>query len=255
MSALAAEAISVRRSGRVVLDGVDIQVAAGELVALVGPNGAGKTSLVRALAGDDAVAAGLIRLLGRPIGDWSPRERARQRAVLPQQQTVAFPFPVRDVVAMGRAPWHGVAKVPTDEAVIGAAVEAADIGELLDRPVTALSGGEGARVAFARTLAQDTPVLLLDEPTAAMDPHHQERCFLILRERVAAGAAVLAVLHDLNLAAAYADRVVVLGAGQVLGDGPPSAVLTDELLSDAYGHPMETGHHPRSGALIVLPRR
>jgi iron complex transport system ATP-binding protein len=252
---LTAEAVRVQRGGRTVVSDVDLQVRRGELVALVGPNGVGKSSLVRVLAGDDRAEDGVVRLAGRPIGVWSTREIAVRRTVLPQQQAVAFPFPVRDVIAMGRAPWHGIADARADDSALAVATAQAGVGDLLDRPVTTLSGGEAARVAFARALAQDTAVMVLDEPTAAMDPHHQEACFQVLRERVAGGAAVLAVLHDLNLAAAYADTVIVLGEGRVLGSGRPEQVLTDDLLSRAYGHPMETARHPRSGALIVLPRR
>jgi len=250
--ALSAEAVRVRRGERLVLDGVDLDLRFGEVLALVGRNGAGKTTLVGALSGDLDPDAGSVVLAGKPYRSWSTRESSLRRAVLPQRTTVTFPFTVRDVVAMARAPWGGL---EDDDAIVADALAAADVRELAARTFPSLSGGEAARVAFARLLAQRTGVVLLDEPTAAMDPQHQERTFTVLRDLARAGSAVLVVLHDLNLAAAHADRVAVLANGRMAAIGAPQQVLTDAVLTAAYEHPMEVVGHPRTGAPVVLPRR
>ena len=194
---LAARSLGVHLGGRPVLDHIDLEVRAGELLALVGPNGAGKTTLLAALAGDVASSAGEVVVDGRPLATWTPLELARRRAVLPQQIQLGFPFLVEEVVAMGRSPWAGTDAADDDEAAVAAGLAAADARDLVGRRFTTLSGGERARVALARVLAQRTQVLLLDEPTAALDVHHQELVLRLLRERVGGGAAVVVVLHDL----------------------------------------------------------
>ncbi|MFC9894650.1 heme ABC transporter ATP-binding protein [Nocardia sp. NPDC127579] len=254
---LRAAGLSVARRGaaRPVLEGVDFEVAAGEVVALVGPNGAGKSTLLAALAGELEPSAGAVELDGRALAEWTTLDMARRRAVLPQTHTVGFPFTAREVVAMGRAPWVRTVRRADDDALIAAALAAADVEHLAARPFPALSGGERARVALARVLAQDTPTLLLDEPTAALDLGHQEAVLRLAADRAAAGAAVVVVLHDLGLAAAYADRVVVLESGEVAADGPPRQVLSTELLTRVYQHPVEVLDHPVTGAQLVLPVR
>lgn len=223
LGSAAAEAAGagVQLGGRPVLDSVELTVRAGEVLALVGPNGAGKSTLLAALAADLAVDDGAIRIGGRPVTAWSAAELALRRAVLPQSAALAFPFPVEDVVRMGRAPWAGTAREEEDDDAVAAAMAATEVGEFAARPFSALSGGERARVALARVLAQRAPLLLLDEPTAALDLRHQELVLRICRERAAAGDAVVVVLHDLGLAAAYADRAVVLHGGRVAAAGPP----------------------------------
>lgn len=250
-----ATGISVERGGRIVLDGVDIAVRAGEVLALVGPNGAGKSTLLAALSGDQPVAGGTVELDGRPLSEWTPAEMSRRRAVLPQQHTVGFSFTARDVVRMGRAPWQRTDRSADDEKVVDESLSICDVAHLADRPFSVLSGGERARVALARVLAQDTETVLLDEPTAALDLGHQESVMTIARARAANGAAVVVVLHDLGLAAAYADRICILEDGRAAADGTPAEVFTEELLSRVYGHPVEVFEHPRSGATLVLPRR
>ncbi|MBU4613950.1 heme ABC transporter ATP-binding protein [Rhodococcus sp. GG48] len=250
-----ATGISVERGGRIVLDGVDITVRAGEVLALVGPNGAGKSTLLAALSGDQPVANGTVELDGRPLSAWTPAEMSRRRAVLPQQHTVGFSFTARDVVRMGRAPWQRTDRSADDEKVVDESLAICDVAHLADRPFSVLSGGERARVALARVLAQDTETVLLDEPTAALDLGHQESVMTIARARAANGAAVVVVLHDLGLAAAYADRICILEDGRAAADGTPAEVFTEELLSRVYGHPVEVFEHPRSGATLVLPRR
>ncbi|MFI1956755.1 ATP-binding cassette domain-containing protein [Streptomyces althioticus] len=227
-----AEALHVRLGARDVLHGVDVAVRAGEVLALVGPNGAGKSTLLGALAADIA-----------PAG-----------AVLPQSSALSFPFSVEEVVRMGRAPWAALDPAD-DEAAVAGAMAATEVTAFAARPFSALSGGERARVALARVLAQRAPLLMLDEPTAALDLRHQELVLRLCRERARAGDAVVVVLHDLGLAAAHAHRVAVLRAGRVAADGPPEEIFTESLLSEVYDQPVEVLTHPRTGAVLVLPVR
>jgi iron complex transport system ATP-binding protein len=253
---LRAQGVSVERgSGRLVLDRVDLDVVAGQILALVGPNGAGKSTLLAALAGELELASGTVELDGRALRDWATVDMARRRAVLPQTHTVGFPFTAREVVAMGRAPWARTPRREDDEAAIETALAATDVSHLAARAFPALSGGERARVALARVLAQDTPTLLLDEPTAALDLGHQEAVLRLTRDRAAAGAAVVVVLHDLGVAAAYADRVAVLESGRLAACGSPREILTPGLLTRVYQHPVEVIDHPVTGAPLVLPLR
>ncbi|WP_405971712.1 heme ABC transporter ATP-binding protein [Streptomyces sp. NBC_00988] len=248
-----AEYLYVRLGGRAVLHGVSVPVRAGEVLALVGPNGAGKSTLLGALAADLAPSAGVVRINGRPAAEWSAPELALRRAVLPQSATLSFPFTVEDVVRMGRAP-HATTPAEDDLAV-AEAMTRAEVTDFALRPFSALSGGERARVALARVLAQRAPLLLLDEPTAALDLRHQELVLRLCRERAHAGDAVVVVLHDLALAAAYAHRVAILRAGRVAAEGPPGDVFTEALLSDVYDQPVEVFPHPRTGAVVVTPKR
>ncbi|MFZ3469897.1 heme ABC transporter ATP-binding protein [Streptomyces sp. 4.24] len=247
--------VHVRLGQREVLAGIGLTVRAGEVLALVGPNGAGKSTLLAALSADLPASCGVVRIDGRPVGDWSAPDLALRRAVLPQSAALSFPFPVEDVVRMGRAPWAGTALADADEEAVAAAMAATEVTDFAARPFSALSGGERARVALARVLAQRAPLLLLDEPTAALDLRHQELVLRICRERAAAGDGVVVVLHDLGLAAAYADRVAVLHDGRLAADGAPSEVFEDGLLSRVYRQPVEVLPHPRTGAPLVVPVR
>lgn len=248
-----AKNLQVRLGSRQVLDRVSVTVRAGEVLALVGPNGAGKSTLLGALAADLPAAAGVVRIHGRPATDWSAPELALRRAVLPQSAALSFPFTVEEVVRMGRAP-HA-ASPADDDLAVAEAMAATEVTAFAARPFSALSGGERARVALARVLAQRAPILLLDEPTAALDLKHQELVLRVCRERARAGDAVVVVLHDLGLAAAYAHRVAILCAGRVAADGPPAEVFSDALLSEVYDQPVEVLPHPRTGALLVAPKR
>ncbi|MFF8604963.1 heme ABC transporter ATP-binding protein [Streptomyces sp. NPDC015346] len=250
-----ARELHVGLGGREVLAGVDAAVRAGEVLALVGPNGAGKSTLLAALAADLTPSGGHVRICGRTAAGWSAPELALRRAVLPQSAALSFPFPVAEVVRMGRAPWAGTEREEEDEAAVAEAMAATEVAEFATRPFSALSGGERARVALARVLAQRTPLLLLDEPTAALDLRHQELVLRLCRERAAAGVAVVVVLHDLGLAAAHADRVAVLHEGRIAADGPPAEVFGEDLLSRVYRQPVEVLPHPRTGAPLVVPRR
>ncbi|WP_229067558.1 heme ABC transporter ATP-binding protein [Actinoplanes sp. DH11] len=249
-----ATGVSVRLGGREVVSGVDLHADPGEVVALVGPNGAGKSTLLAALAGDVAYT-GQVEIDGREIGAYKPLELARQRSVLPQKATLSFPFDVGEVIRMGRAPWAGRPEGGDDEDAVAEAMAWTETAAFERRPFPALSGGEQARVALARVLAQRTPVLLLDEPTAALDLRHQELVMAAARARAAAGTAVVVVLHDLGLAAAYADRAYVLAAGRVERCGPPAEVFTAALLSDVYQHRVEVIDHPRTGIPLIVPHR
>lgn len=258
MSVLRATDVVVRYGAAEVLAGIDLRVDRGELVALVGPNGAGKSTLLAVLAGDQTPTSGAVAILGRPVAEWRLRDLARERAMLTQEQRIAFPFSAYDVVAMGRAPWRGRPEEDLDELEVAAAMHTSEVTHLGDRAFGSLSGGEKARTSYARVLAQQTGVLLLDEPTASLDLRHQETLLDSARSRVRAGATGVAVLHDLNLAAAWCDRIVLLHQGRVVGDGQPADVLRPELLSEVYDYPISVITRPGSGGqdeLLVLPDR
>jgi iron complex transport system ATP-binding protein len=247
--------VSVAVGGRRILEGVHLAVRPGELVALIGPNGAGKSTALGVLAGDVAPDEGSALIDGREAHRLRPAELGRLRAVLLQQKGVSFSYPVRDVVAMGRMPWARTPLSADDDAIVADAMAATGTSQLADRDVTTLSGGELARVSLARVLAQRCPIVLLDEPTDALDLGHQEQVLALATGLARAGSAVLAVLHDLDLAAAYADRVVLLSAGRVVADGAPEEVLTASRITATYGHPVEVLPHPTTGAPLVLPVR
>ena len=247
--------VRVTLGGNPILHGVSLDVHAGEIVGLAGPNGAGKTTLFNVLSGDIPADSGDVRVGGLPIDSWSALELARRRAVLPQQIQMSFPFRVRDVVAMGRAPWAGTPYEDEDEHAIDAAILASDIRRLESRQFTSLSGGERARVAYARVLAQQSQWILLDEPTAALDIRHQELLLESLRNRVRAGDGALVVMHDLSLAAAHADRIALIREGVIVACGPPRDVITPSILGGVYGHAIDVIENPKTGDLLISPAR
>ncbi|AYF99481.1 heme ABC transporter ATP-binding protein [Protaetiibacter intestinalis] len=253
MTGLRAEGVTVELGGRAVVQGVNLEVAAGEVLALVGPNGAGKSTLLAAISGERAPSHGRVVVAGREVGEYTPLELARVRAMLTQDNAVSFPFLVADVVEMGRSPWARTGERERDDAVIASATARTDIAHLVKRRFTELSGGERARVSLARVLAQDTPVVLLDEPTAALDLRHQEDVLRIARELAAEGRTVVVVLHDLSLAGAYADRVALLEDGRLRAHGTPVEVLTAELVSEVYRLPVEV--LVRDGRPLLIPVR
>lgn len=256
MTRLAASGIGVTvGAGRTILDSVSIDVDAGEVHALVGPNGAGKSTLFGVLAGDITPASGAVELDGQPVDDIRPQLLARQRAVLLQENTVTFPFTAEQVVRMGRAPWARTPAADADDEAVASAMAATEVLALADRSVTSLSGGERARVALARVLAQATDVLLLDEPTAALDLKHHEDVMRLIRTQAEAGAAVAIVLHDLNAALAHADRVTLLSSGRVAATGTPAEVLTAARIEEVYGQPVDVFPHPSTGVPLVVARR
>ena len=253
MTGLRAHGVGVDIDGRAILSDVDLEVRPGEVLALVGPNGAGKSTLLAVLAGDRQPTSGTVVLGDRPVEEQSAGTLARQRAVLLQRQSLSFGFRVHEVVEMGRAPWRRTPQADRDDEIVGWAMEVADITAYSARSVPTLSGGEQARVAFARLLAQDVEIHLLDEPTAALDIRHQEAVLAQARASARRGAAVVAVLHDLSLAAAWSDRICVLSQGRVRALGTPGEVLAPALLSEVYEHPVDVITH--QGQVVVLPVR
>jgi iron complex transport system ATP-binding protein len=254
---LVAHGVSYAVGGHPILHDVDLSLASGELVALVGPNGAGKSTLCALLAGDLQPTAGGVDLDGRSLARWSRTALARERAVLVQGGAASADFAVLDVVLMGRNPHLGRLAGPGPDDVARARTALAEVGagHLEARAFPTLSGGEQARVQLARVLTQEPSVLLLDEPTASLDLRHQHLVSAIARQRADAGAAVLAVVHDVALAAAYADRVVALDAGRVVADGPAARVLTAERLTGLYGHPVAVTPHPTQAWAVPVPER
>ncbi|MBP1327092.1 iron complex transport system ATP-binding protein [Leucobacter exalbidus] len=251
----AAEGVGVSRGGKDLLKEVSLELRAGEVLALLGPNGAGKSTLLSLLSGDVAPDSGSVQFGDRGIRDWSLVDLSRRRSVLLQDNQLLFPFTVHQVVEMGRAPWRRTDREHEDNEAISEAIDTADIAHLGSRRVPSLSGGERARAAFARVMAGRTGVLMLDEPTAALDIGHQEAVLGLARARAEAGDAVLVVLHDLNLAAAYADRIALLRDGQIIACDAPERVLTSEIVSHVYNTPVEVIKHPVTGQGIVMPKR
>ncbi|WP_293767877.1 heme ABC transporter ATP-binding protein [uncultured Corynebacterium sp.] len=244
--------VALRLGDKPLLRGVSFTVAPGEVTGLIGPNGAGKSTLLAAVSGD-LEYSGSITLGGLEVAATGARELARVRAVMLQDVGVSFEFLARDVVAMGRRPWEGTEREAFDDAVVDAALDACDVAHLAARDVVTLSGGERARVALARVLAQNTPVVLLDEPTAALDIKHQEQVLGLVRQLAGAGVAVLVVLHDLEAAAAWCDSIVCLSAGEVAAQGPVEEVYTSELLSRVYDWPIAV--EKSGGRIAVHPQR
>ena len=236
-----------RTHGRALVTDATLGVQPGQVVAVVGPNGAGKTTLLRMLGGELKPSAGEVQMHGRSLTLWTPRERARARAILPQHSALSFPFTVRDVVRLGRMPFDG-----RGERAVDAALDRTEMRHLEARLYTTLSGGERQLVHLARVLAQlagdeGGPAgrfLLLDEPVANLDPAHQHRVMAIAREEAARGAGVLAVLHDLNLAAQYAHLLVVIHGGRVVRKGRAEDVLTSEMVRQIFALPAVVVPHP-----------
>jgi iron complex transport system ATP-binding protein len=244
------EAVGVRYGERRILDDIHLEFVPGTLTALVGPNGAGKSTLLAVASGDVPADTGRVILHDRPIHEWKAMPLARERAVMPQDHAVRFAFTVEEVVAMGRLP-HPADPV-RDTAVIEHALEQAEMQPMRHREVQTLSGGEAARATFARVLAQETPLLLLDEPTAALDLRHQERTLRAVRALADGGACVIVVVHDLNLAAGYADRIVLLEQGRVAADGTPDVVLTRDHIERVYQQPVLVLRHPQRNVPLVV---
>ncbi len=236
MAPLQAHELSLRLGTRRVVDGVSLELRAQEWAAIVGPNGAGKSSLLQLLAGLRAADAGQVHLQGRVLQAWSARERAQRLAWLAQQGEAEGDIAARDVVRLARLPRHGLLGAPdaADEAAVNAAMLETACAEFGLRRLNELSGGERQRVLLARALAVDAPVLLLDEPTTHLDAPHQRALVRSLVARARSGAAVLAVLHDLNLALA-ADRVLVMDQGRLVADGPPADAALRAVLVAVFG--------------------
>lgn len=248
--------VAVRIGTKTLLADVSLSIAPGESVALVGPNGAGKSTLLRVLSGELAPSEGTVKLKGREPQSYRPRELALERAVLSQSITVSFPFTVREIVRMG-AGERGAAA----DKLVDMALAEVDLTGFQNRIIGTLSGGEQQRAHFARVLVQlacgemerGPGILLLDEPTASLDLRHQLDIVAAARTRTGDGATVVTILHDLNLAALLAHRVIVLGGGHVVADGPPADTITDALLSDVFGVMSAVSTTPIDATPFVLP--
>jgi iron complex transport system ATP-binding protein len=254
-----ADAISVRAADRSLIDGISLSVAGGETVALVGANGAGKSTLLRVLAGELRASSGEARLKGRDIASYRPRELALHRAVMAQSVTISFPFTVREVVQMGAGDRAASFAAP----LVDEALEAVGLSDLRHRIITTLSGGEAQRAHFARLLVQmrcgeaehGPGVILLDEPTESLDLRHQLDLLRLAQDCAERGAAVIAILHDLNLATFFAKRIVMLEQGRIAADGAAAETITDAMLQRVFGIRSAVGRMPPEGTPFVLPHR
>lgn len=250
------KSLSVAYGETLALDNITLGVQPGEILVVIGPNGAGKSTLIRSISGVLPIREGVIQIDIKNLAQLSSIQRARYLSVVPQARDMPAAFTVYQTVLLGRTPhlnWLGQASL-LDHARVRLALERTHTSALAERRVGELSGGEQQRVLLARALAQDTPVLLLDEPTTHLDLKHQTHLLNLIRELVSEQKlAVLMVLHDLNLAGLYADRVALLIEGHLDALGPPEKVLTEENLSLVYGMPVQVIPHPYYGSPLVLP--
>ncbi|MEO4014529.1 heme ABC transporter ATP-binding protein [Pseudomonas rossensis] len=249
--------LQIRRGRKIVLADITLELKPGEVLGVLGPNGAGKSTLLGALCGEFQAHHGSVWLDERELSDWAGTARAQRLAVLPQVSTLDFAFRVEEVVGMGRLP-HQSGRVRDDE-IVAAALHAADAGHLSGRSYLALSGGERQRAHLARVLAQLWPgeagqTLLLDEPTSMLDPLHQHTTLQAVREFANRGAAVLVILHDLNLAARYCDRLLLLEGGRPVALDTPEQVLRPEPLKAVFGLEVLVQQHPERGHPLIIAR-
>lgn len=254
---LRAQNLHIHRGRKTVLAEVDLVLECGEVLGVLGPNGAGKSTLLAGLCGELRPAQGQVWLDERPLAQWDGTERARRLAVLPQSSSLDFAFRVEEVVGMGRLP-HQSGRV-RDGQIVDLALQAADAAHLHGRSYLALSGGERQRVHLARVLAQLWPgeagqTLLLDEPTSMLDPLHQHTILQAVREFADRGAAVLVILHDLNLAARYCDRLLLLASGRPVALDTPQQVLRPEPLKAVFGLEVLVQPHPERGHPLIIAR-
>ncbi|MEH6387516.1 heme ABC transporter ATP-binding protein [Pseudomonas profundi] len=246
--------LSCARSGKTILSQVNFELRSGEVLAVLGTNGAGKSTLLGTLAGELSASAGQVRLAGRPLAQWPVGELATRLAVLPQASSLAFGFTAEEVVAMSRMP-HDTGLL-TDRRVVSEAMRAADVTHLAGRSYLKLSGGERQRVHLARVMAQiwETPgaCLIMDEPTASLDLAHQQLILEQAQRIAAGGGAVLVVLHDLNLAARYAHRILLLDRGEVVALGTPWDVLQAERIGEVFAVAVQVTRHPAQDSPLII---
>jgi ABC-type cobalamin/Fe3+-siderophores transport system ATPase subunit len=250
--------LTVQYGSRVVLRDIHLEVVPGEVLALIGPNGAGKTTLIRAASGGFPLTEGTVAVDGLAVRQMPVEVRARRIAVVPQAMRLPESFSVFDTVLMGRTPYMGWLgrESGTDRAIVQSAMERTLTLPLAARRIGELSGGEQQRVLIARALAQEAPFLLMDEPVAYLDIHHQAGILALVCELAhKEGLAVLMALHDLNLAAQYADRVALLAEGRLCALGSPAGVFQPERLSQAYGLPVSVITHPMHGTPLVVTEK
>ena len=249
--------VSYDRASRNAVDGVSFAASRGRLTALAGPNGSGKSSIVRALLRRADILRGVVTVDDRDVTTFSYAELARLVAVVPQREEAAFPSRVRDYVALGRYPHLGLWRAPAkdDDAVVDQALAQAGVEGLANRDTDALSGGEWQRVRIARALAQQTPALVLDEPTTFLDVAHEMAIFELLSSLARSGLAVLLVSHQLNLVARFADTIVLLDEGKVATSGVPAEVMNAALLESVYRWPVVITRDPAIGAPALVPLR
>ena len=256
---LQTEGLTVRYAGAAnpALDGVSLTIPAGRLTAVLGPNGSGKSTLMRALLGAVPSQEGIASVDGKEARSWDRKELARAVGVVPQSEVVAFPITVREMVAMGRYPHLGPlqAEGARDRAAVDLALDRCDVGDLRGRHVTTLSGGELQRVRIARALAQEPRALALDEPTASLDLRHEMSILGLLRDWADGGMTVLLITHQLNLAARFADRMVLLHRGKVAAEGSPAEVLREDVMERVYDWPVRVDQDGVTGSLRVVPLR
>ena len=252
--------IVVRAGPAVLLDRVSFEARSGRVTAVLGPNGAGKSTLLKVLAGSLAPAAGSVSLGGRPLSQWTRRETAKRRAILSQRTDLTFPFSVIDVVLLGRSPYAGETGRGVDTEIAFRCMEMAGVPHLAARTYTTLSGGEQQRVQLARVLAQlhrpdgvGEAALLLDEPTSSLDIAHQHGMLSLARSLAGEGLTVVAVLHDLNLAAMFADEVYLMKSARVAAFGPPQEAIAPETVEDVFGVRVRIVPHPDRPGGYVLP--
>jgi len=249
--------VRYRGAGRPALDGVSFQVPPGTFFAVLGPNGSGKSTLTRALLGAVPVESGEALLDGRETGSWKRRELARAVGAVPQSEPLPFPMTVRELVGMGRYAHLGPleSEGPKDRAAVEAALERCDVAPLADRLVQTLSGGELQRVRIARALAQQPRALILDEPTASLDIRHEMAILELLRGSAECGITVLLVTHHLDLAARFADRILLLDRGRLVAAGAPGQVLTPKTVETVYRWPVAVEADELTGSPRVIPLR
>jgi cobalamin transport system ATP-binding protein len=252
---LEARNLSFSYGESVVVDDVSFRLAPGEMLGIVGPNGSGKSTLVRLLSGVLAPESGEVRLRGRPLASYSRRQLGQAIAVVPQDTVIEFPFSVTEVVLMGRAPHLGgfAFEGDRDVEVAHAAMERTGVLHLAHRSIHELSGGERQRVVLARALAQEATLMLLDEPGAFLDIRHAVEIYDLLQDLQREGRSIITVLHDLNLAALYCDRVALLKAGRLFRLGTPADVITYPVLTEVYETEVYVDTNDITGAVNVLP--
>ena len=251
------EGVSFSYDGQArVLESIGLEVEIGEFVALIGPNGSGKSTLRKIISGVLRPTDGSVRLGDSSIGALSVRQIAQRLAMVEQERPIGFDFTVREVVAMGRTPHRGrfARETADDRTAISRAMTLADVVDLEDRSIRAVSGGERQRVFLAMALAQEPEALLLDEPTTHLDLRHQVQFMSIVQERASEGAAVLMAIHDLTLAAQTTDRIALIHQGRIIVAGPPSDVLTRRHIKQAFDLDVVVGTHPGTSLTYLLPR-